>query len=77
MARNELHHAKNASMTQCSCGKATAHCKVWNTLEPERPHLERWERKQVERLEEDLQHGLPRDHPRVRECRDHGYRHHG
>lgn len=74
---NELHHAKNASMTQCSCGKATDHCKVWNTLEPERPYLDRWEKTQIERLEKSLPHGLPRHHPKVREYRDNRYLYRG
>jgi hypothetical protein len=49
----------------CRCGLRTAQCEIWKLLEDERPFLYSWEAKQVDRLREGLDHGLPDEHPEV------------
>ena len=49
----------------CSCGKTTSKCKEWQLMDEHRSFLYSWERKQIERLEDDLDHGLPDGQPEV------------
>jgi len=64
-AVNEVHHSKAATEAFCSCGKRTDACSTWKAVERARPSVERWERKQLDRLAEGLDHGLPHEHPAV------------
>ena len=61
---DKLHH-DGGQPNHCSCGKTTSKCKEWQLMDEHRSFLYSWERKQIERLEDDLDHGLPDDHPEV------------
>lgn len=49
----------------CACGERTAQCTTFSNLERVRGALYRWESHQIDRLQSDLEHGLPNQHPEV------------
>ncbi|MGE2715141.1 hypothetical protein ACQI4L_13860 [Mycolicibacterium litorale] len=49
----------------CTCGRKESKCQVLQAIEPELRALDDWEDKQIERLRDDLDHGLPWNHPEV------------
>lgn len=59
LALDELHHAVDGELTKCSCGKRTSVCKEWDALATITSSLYSWERKQKERRDAGLPHGLP------------------
>lgn len=60
-----LHHDDDNRDRHCSCGKRTAQCHEFKAIANIVPTLRRWEEKQIERLRDDLDHGLPDEHPEV------------
>jgi hypothetical protein len=64
-AADRLHHHDPARGDRCSCGRPASACRELQAIEGVGEALDHWERTQVDRLERGLEHGLPRDHPRV------------
>lgn len=72
---DRLHHDDEKRHGCCTCGEKDEACPEWSALEPVRDMLYRWEEKELGRLEDGLDHGLPRNHPRVIALRNQGARH--
>lgn len=66
-AVDELHHRDSVNDTRCSCGQASASCRVLLAVEGDVEDLRRWERTQRDRSLNGRLHGLPRDHPDYRD----------
>jgi hypothetical protein len=63
---DRLHHEHPERDNYCSCGKTTNQCTEWQTIEDIRPFLHTWEARQIDRVKQGLEHGLPPDHPESR-----------
>jgi len=61
----KLHHPDDHHDGRCSCGRHEDTCKELQAISPELGMLRRWEETQIERLDDQLEHGLPDDHPAV------------
>lgn len=61
----KLHHPDDHHDGRCSCGRHDDTCKELQAISPELGMLRRWEETQLERLHDQLDHGLPDDHPEV------------
>lgn len=72
---DERHHAVTGD--KCSCGLALNGCKDYRGLSFFRAEYERWERKQIELMKADKQHGLPSNHPEAQKLNVPGWRWHG
>jgi hypothetical protein len=62
---DRLHHTDDRNEEMCSCGKECKRCREWSILDRMTISLDRWETQQLERLRDDLPHGLPDEHPEV------------
>jgi hypothetical protein len=61
----KLHHRDDHHAGRCSCGRHEETCKELQGISPELGMLRRWEETQIERLHDQLEHGLTDDHPEV------------
>lgn len=66
---DEIHHANDENNGYCTCGADLTKCGVYEATTPMRNALYKCEIHQVERLQKDLSHGLPPEHPDVRKIR--------
>lgn len=62
---DRIHHVDEKRDGYCTCGEKDEVCPEWRALDPVRDMLYRWEEKELRRLEDGLDHGLPHHHPRV------------
>lgn len=60
---SELHHSQLSG--KCRCGKQIGSCSELQALEPFESDYAKWERHQIDLMNEDKPHGLPRDHPKA------------
>jgi hypothetical protein len=61
----KLHHPDEHRDGWCSCGRKDDRCKELEAIYPELHALRHWEETQIQRLHDELEHGLPNDHPEV------------
>lgn len=61
----KLHRYDEHDEHLCICGRKASKCRELQAIAPELAALDDWEDKQIERLRDDLEHGLPREHPEV------------
>jgi hypothetical protein len=73
-AVDRLHHEDEARERYCSCGKRTDQCKELDAIATVREALIKWENNQVDRLNRDLPHGLPDDHPELFKYKGYSHR---
>lgn len=62
---SQVHRPDPQDDHKCICGRKESKCRELEAIYPELRALGEWEDKQVERLLQDLEHGLPRAHPEV------------
>lgn len=61
----ELHVEDRDKKYHCTCGKTVHKCKEYNAIAGSIQALLKWENAQLDRLKQDLDHGLPDNHPEV------------
>jgi hypothetical protein len=62
----QIHDGDPERDDHCACGRKADRCAELAAIADELPAMREWEQIQIERLLDDLEHGLPPEHPDVR-----------
>lgn len=60
-----LHREHDTELALCACGRKSDRCKEFDAMRDSLGSVKHWEETQIRRLHDDLDHGLPSDHPEV------------
>jgi hypothetical protein len=62
---SRIHREHDTELDLCACGRKSDKCKELLAIREALPAVKHWENAELRRLHENLNHGLPPDHPEV------------